>query len=132
MSPSPPRLRETLACRRLSCARHCGYGGMPSATCRRKPTTPRSIGISSENLSGVPRRLAEKLLHLAAHLHGGRVRIHGDVAPPDGLPGGDRPQHLPPVREPERQAALRERVGSGHQAADDGVAAFAVEYLCGL
>jgi putative ABC transport system permease protein len=61
----------------------------------------------------VPRRLAEKLLHLAPHLHGGRVRVHGDVAPPDRLPGGDRPQHLPAVREAERQAALRERSSRG-------------------
>src|SRR2546425_12347694 len=88
-------------------------------------TIPRS---STTSLSCVA-ALAEKLLHLAAHAHGGRICVESDVAPPDRLPGRDRTQQLPPVRESERQRALRERVRGRRQPPDHRVAALAVEQL---
>src|SRR3954468_16904601 len=134
MSASLPRSRGISACRRLTCAKHWRCGSTRSGNCRRTPTIPRSIATSKDSpgLGGVPRRLAESALHLAPQLHGGRVRLPGDGAPPDRLPRGDRLQHLPAVREAKRQAALRERVASGHQAPDDGVAALAIEHFARL
>jgi len=76
--------------------------------------------------------LAEARFHLAAQPHRGRVGIHRDVAPAHRLPGGDRPQHLPAVRETKRQATLCRGIGGGHETPDHRVAALAVQQLARL
>src|SRR5207302_3117018 len=111
----------------LICAKRSSYGATRSATCRRTPITPGLTSISS----GVPHRRAESLLHLAARAHGARGCVDRHVAPPERLTRGDRAQELAAVREPQRQAALRERIRRRRQSSDHGIAALAVKNFRG-
>src|SRR5262245_47450902 len=78
-------------------------------------------------LGSATNTLAERMLHLATQLHRRGGGVEGDVAPLERLPRLHRMQHLPAVGEAERQAVSLERGVRGHQAADDRIAALAVE-----
>src|SRR5438034_1303032 len=74
-------------------------------------------------------RLAERRLHLSAHLDCERAGIIGDIRPFEALAFGNVALEADVLRKPERQQTLSERARARDLLAVDAVAALSIEHL---